>query len=132
MTGLQLAHFSVKEYLTLDRLKTDTARFFDEGVAKAQIKKVCLAYLSHFDEQCWISEIRVDFPLAQYSARYWMDHARPVENEKDVREHILDFFQQRQAYEVWDKLFKPDRPWDKKPHQHGNMASPLYYSSLAS
>lgn len=69
---------------------------------------VCLAYLSCLDGQSPAGEIKARFPLAQYSARYWMDHARPAETQKDVQESILNFFQQREAYAVWGKLYNPD------------------------
>jgi len=108
---LQLAHFSIKEYLTSGRLEEPFKKSFIERSARGFMTRVCLAYLSHLDEQCSIEEIRAEFPLAQYSARYWMDHARPGETEKDVQECILKFLlQQRQAYAIWGKLFNPDQP----------------------
>ncbi|KAF4247129.1 hypothetical protein CNMCM8980_007809 [Aspergillus fumigatiaffinis] len=78
-----------------------------------------------------VTEINAQFPLAQYSARYWMDHASHAETQKDVQESILNFFQQREAYAVWGRLFDPDRPRHQEPRGYENMATPLYYASLA-
>jgi hypothetical protein len=66
---LQLAHFSVKEYLTSNRLDSDVAQKFWETSARASIAKVCLTYLLHFEQDISPEEIRKTFPLAQYSAR---------------------------------------------------------------
>ncbi|KAL2819101.1 purine and uridine phosphorylase [Aspergillus granulosus] len=126
---LQLAHFSVQQYLKSGRIEAS----FPGNLARvASITKVCLAYLSHLDEQRPIKDVRVEFPLAQYSARYWMDHARSVETEEDLPECILKFFlEQPHAYAVWGRLFNPDRPQEKVPRQHENMATPLYYTASA-
>ncbi|KAB8234140.1 uncharacterized protein BDW43DRAFT_64210 [Aspergillus alliaceus] len=92
---------------------------------------VCLKYLSYLGEQSTGRDFMARFPMAQYSARYWMDHARPSETEKEVQEIILNFFlQQRQAYAVWGTLFDPDQPWDKEPRWNRKIATPLYYASL--
>jgi hypothetical protein len=128
---LQLAHFSVKEYLTSGRVEATFKESISEISARRSISRVCLAYLSHLDEKCPLQEIKVAFPLAEYSARCWMDHARPVETEEDVQESILKFFlQQRQAYTVWACLFDSDSQWEE-PQLLRNMGTPLYYASLA-
>ncbi|KAF2186074.1 purine and uridine phosphorylase [Zopfia rhizophila CBS 207.26] len=76
---LRLAHFSVREYLTSTRLGEDMAQNFQGTTARASIAIVCLAYLLHFDRDIPPEEIRESFPLAQYSARYWMTHAAVAE-----------------------------------------------------
>jgi hypothetical protein len=60
-----------------------------------------------------------------------MDHAKPVETEKDIQESILKFFlQQRQAYIVWACLFNSDRRWEES-QRLSEKGTPLYYASLA-
>ena len=95
---LQLAHFSVKEYLTSEKVEKTFQEGLAEISARRSITKVCLAYLSHLGEMCSINNlvrkpehpreerlaVKEAFPLAEYSAQYWMDHARPVEAEKDI------------------------------------------------
>ncbi|RHZ53561.1 uncharacterized protein CDV56_100734 [Aspergillus thermomutatus] len=51
---------------------------------------------------------------------------------KTLEETILNFFlQQRQAYAVWGNLFDPDWPGHEETSQYREMATPLYYASLA-
>ena len=47
---LQLAHFSVKEYLTSGRVQREFTQVFQETTANASIATVCLAYLLHLDQ----------------------------------------------------------------------------------
>ncbi|KAH1416219.1 hypothetical protein KXW31_004599 [Aspergillus fumigatus] len=140
---LQLAHFSVQQYLSSEQVResfpkamTGVGVIFHEGLkqytARVFITRVCLAYLCQLDEQCSADEIRSKFPLAQYSAQYWMDHAKPAEADKDVQDRILNFLlQQRQAYTVWGILYDPDQPYTKNPRAFRIMATAIYYAALA-
>ncbi|KAJ5960476.1 uncharacterized protein N7479_007626 [Penicillium vulpinum] len=93
---------------------------------------LCLSTLSYIDEQRPIREIRANFPLAQYSASYLLVHTQSAEAEKDVLDAVSEFFlKQGQAYTAWGKLFDPDQPTEEEPFQDKNMATPLYYASLA-
>lgn len=126
---LQLAHSSVKEYLTSERLEATIKKSFTQTSATGCITRVCLAYMSHLDEQRSIQETRAEFPLMQYSERYWMDHALSAETEKDVQESILNFFlQQTQAYAAWGMHFEAD---ESRTEPQQNIGTPLYYASLA-
>jgi hypothetical protein len=73
---LQLAHFSVKEYLTSERLDISTKQVLQETAARASIAKVCLAYLLHFDKVLPLDKVQKDFQFAQYCAMHWMSHAQ--------------------------------------------------------
>jgi ankyrin repeat protein len=130
---LQLAHFSVKEYLTSDRLDNDIAQNFQEVVAKALIAIVCLAYLLHLDLALPIKEIRKRFPLAQYCARYWIIYAAVAESKDETLQGFTkEFFCcHRSSYRNCYSLHRPDRPWDNEPAKGGNEpASALYYASF--
>lgn len=129
---LQLAYFSVKEYLTSERVEETFQASMTEINARASITRVCLAYLIHCGNgECPADEIKATFPLAKYSARYWMDHARHAETKEDVQESVLDFFlEQQKAYATWGCLFDPDFPLEEPPELE-NMATPLYYAALA-
>jgi hypothetical protein len=72
---LQLAHFSVQQYLKSERIgecfpekMTKGGVIFQKGInemsARASITRICLAYLSQLDEQYPIGKIRAEFPLA--------------------------------------------------------------------
>ncbi|WQF89312.1 Putative NACHT nucleoside triphosphatase, P-loop containing nucleoside triphosphate hydrolase [Colletotrichum destructivum] len=82
---LQLAHFSVKEYLTSDRLERNISEAFSESLARADITEVCLAYLLELDHSISLLEVRESYPFAQYAARYWMNHATQADTSRVVR-----------------------------------------------
>ena len=86
---IQFAHFSVKEYLTSARLpksKDNISRFhIPMTMAHTIVAQACLGVLLHLDKR--VSEVGLaNFPLAEYAAKHWMDHAR-FEN---VLSHVQD------------------------------------------
>ena len=129
---LQLAHFSVKEYLTSNRLDSGFAQDFQETTARASIAKVCLAYLLHFDQDALPEEISETFPLAQYSARSWMTHATVAEGkDKRLQDFIEQFFCYRErSYKICYSVHRPDQEWDDDPGSYSEPASALYYAAL--
>ena len=130
---LQLAHFSVKEYLISDRLDKDIAQSFQEATAKAMIGTVCLAYLLHLNQSIGIKEIRETFPLAQYSARYWMSHAAVAEGKDKILQGFITKFlcYRKGSYRNCYNLYRPDNTWDNEPTDtEEEPASALYYASF--
>ena len=131
--GLQLAHFSVKEYLTSNRLDNNIAQNFQEIAATASIATVCLAYLLHLNIELPTEEIRQTFPLAQYSARYWITYAAVAESKDETLQgFITEFFcYHRSSYRNCYNLYRPDQSWDDEPAKRGEEpASALYYASF--
>ena len=95
------------------------------------ISLVRMTYLSYVDNRAPARQIQTESPLAEYSAQYWVDHARSSETDNDVQGTILDFFlQKRQAYNTWLSLFDPDQPCSGGSQVYGKMATFLYYASL--
>ena len=130
---LHLAHFSVKEYLTSDQLDKRIAQDFQEVAAKVSIAKVCLAYLLHLDQGFPIKEIKETFPLAQYSARYWMINAMVAkEEDKTIQGLIVKFFYSHpKSYKTCYSLYLPDQQWyPGLDIRTNNQAPPLYYASF--
>ncbi|KAK0712676.1 Pfs, NACHT and ankyrin domain protein [Lasiosphaeria miniovina] len=125
---LELAHFSVKEYLTTKALPEPFQYEMSEGIARRRITKICLAHLSCLNNRQSVAEITTLFPQARYSAKYWMDHAKQAKTWNDVRKSIMDFFKNDTAYTTWGYLFNPDKDWDKHPIP--NTIRPLYLASL--
>lgn len=83
---LQLAHSSVKEYLTSSRVHKAFRRDFEETTAKESIMQVCEAYLRHLNQDpdlkwvlCFEQETR--FPFAYYCASHWIRHSRTRDTE---------------------------------------------------
>jgi hypothetical protein len=133
---VQFAHFSVKEFLTSDRLATSSAdtscfHIFPES-AHTIIVKACLGILLQPENGVGGAKIQQNSPLVPYAAQYWVDHAR----FEKVWTHIEDGIR---------RLFDPEKPhlntWlDSSPIQDSPLftgyylsehrGSPLYYASL--
>ncbi|KAH7020836.1 ankyrin repeat-containing domain protein [Microdochium trichocladiopsis] len=71
---IQLAHFSVKEYL-LKAAPKEYPHAFSEASARPLIAEVCLVYLLEVDNDIPINKVVKLFPLSEYAARYWPSHA---------------------------------------------------------
>jgi ankyrin repeat protein len=130
---LELAHFSVKEYLKSNRLEKGFTHCFQEIAAKASIATVCLAYLLLLDWDLLLQDIEEAFPLAHYCARYWMSHAAVAEgNDKMLQGLIMKFFlSYPNAYETCYWLHRPDMWWrDTLHYGDGKPAAALYYASF--
>src|SRR5438045_3354197 len=130
---LQLSHFSVKEYLTSDRIDKAIAESFQEVVPKASIATVCLAYLLDLDRDLPTKELRKTFPLAQYCARYWITFAAVAESKDEILQgFIREFFcYHRSSYRNCYSLCRPDLLWRDEPAGGGEEpASALYYASF--
>lgn len=134
---LRLAHFSVKEYLISDRIRTGPAsRYAIEQCAEEHIAQTCLIYLLYFNGPTTLTLDNVGkFRLARYAAQYWTQHARAAQKGTDrVNELSLELFQLKSnAYISWNRLFDLDRPWRGLDMTKSlkNVASPLYYAALA-
>ncbi|KAK1838141.1 pfs domain-containing protein [Colletotrichum chrysophilum] len=127
MKELQLAHFSVKEYLISDRLQQNISRIFTEAQATASITEVCLAYLLELDHSLSVKSVRQSYPLAQYAARYWMSHAIQADISK-VHHLIREFCLDKDSPQTCYSLYKPDRPWEREEESsRSDMIGVLYY-----
>jgi hypothetical protein len=97
---VQFSHFSVKEFLTADRLvepMRDVSRYHIRfEAAHTILAQACLGVLLRLDDRVDRDSIE-SFPLARYAAQYWPTHAR-VEN---VSSHIMDGM---------ERLFDADKP----------------------
>jgi hypothetical protein len=77
---VQFTHFSAKEFLTSDRFsqRGDTiSHSFHISIAPAHtlVAQACLGILLHMDQSVTRDSL-AKFPLAQYAAEYWFEHAR--------------------------------------------------------
>src|SRR5882757_2291960 len=75
---VQFSHFSVKEFLTADRLAEairDLSRYHIElEAAHTILAQACIGVLLRLDDHVDQDNIK-EFPLAQYAAEYWPMHA---------------------------------------------------------
>lgn len=135
---IQLAHFSVQEYLMSSRTKGYLSNDLEKSVASAAILDTCLAYLLDIDHPNDRVQANERFPLAQYSAQSWLDHASIVEQATEkasasVLEYLLsDQFQYIQGLylanlEPADSI---SRPWLWRSHfDRGDRIDGLYCAS---
>src|SRR6266566_3690309 len=77
---VQFSHFSVKEFLTSDRLQTsEVGELCDYHVpldsAHLLLARACMAVLLQLDEKVDKERITT-FPLAWYAAQHWVDHTK--------------------------------------------------------
>ena len=135
---VQFSHFSVKEYLTSDRLACssgDVSRYHIVlEPAHTILVQASLGILLRLDNR--INKDNVgDFPLAEYAARHWFDHARFENVASRIRNTMEYFFDADKAHWIaWCRLQMVDVPWEGFIPTVSNKgledAIPLYYAAL--
>jgi len=145
---VQLSHASVREYLMSDRIAKAThpdmlrappapALSYNFQVllkpAHTLLAKASLSVLLQLDRS--IDKIKIqDFPLAQYAAEYWDDHARFEGVSSDVRDGMDCLFDKNKPhFAAWIWLYDVASSWrhdDLSPHPTQPNADPLYYAVL--
>jgi ankyrin repeat protein len=138
---VQFSHFSVKEFLTSDRLATSSADISRFHIlpepAHTVIVKACLGILLQSKQDASSAKVEHRSPLARYAAEHWTDHARFEKVWTHVEDGIRCLFDSAKAHlEAWLRLsrtqtrsqnrIKAFAGYDLINH-HG---SPLYYASL--
>jgi len=97
---VQFSHFSVKEYLTSERLATpsDVSRYhvtFEP--AHTILAQACVSALLQLDDHDEQDDVEKNAPLAVYAAEYWVRHVQ----FEDVAPRIKGM----------ENLFDPDKPY---------------------
>ena len=104
---VQFAHFTVKEYLTSKALEAeDTISHFHISKASSHttVAQGCLGLLLHFDETVTRDSLK-EFPLAQYAAEYWMDHAQIEGVSSEVEDGMKRLFDPSKRHlSVWVRI----------------------------
>ena len=127
---VQFSHFSVKEFLTSDRLATskmDASLYhhIPPEPAHTVMAQACLSVILRLDPG--INEARMkDFPLARYAAEHIGDHAE----FESVLSHIWDGVDDlldadKSHFAVWLRIY---RDWDRWANER-LAVTPLYYVS---
>ncbi|KAI5206740.1 hypothetical protein E4T39_02258 [Aureobasidium subglaciale] len=80
---VQLAHFSVQEYLLLDREQNPYGLHFRAIAANAKITQICLSYLWSTMGIWSIQEASIKFPFTKYAALYWFTYADTAGDSED-------------------------------------------------
>jgi hypothetical protein len=133
---VQFSHFSVKEYLTSDRLANASRdvscyHILPES-AHTILAQACLGVLLRLDDHV-NKENAGDIPLANYAARHWVDHAR----FKDVPSRVQDamrilFDADEPHYAAYLRLHPIDAGVRGTPFTNADMphGAPLYTASF--
>jgi ankyrin repeat protein len=128
---VQFSHFSVKEFLTSDRLAvaTEDISFYHIAPAPAHtiLARACLGVL--LDDST--SEIFGQrFPLAEYALEHWVDHAQFENVSERIQDAIENLFNQDQppfSRWIWNCDMDDTYPWlDNSLHE----AAPMYYAAF--
>ena len=132
---VQFSHFSVKEFLTSDRLASsskDVSRYHILlGPAHTLLAQACLGVLFRLDDTVNKKNAQ-DIPLAEYAARYWVDHARFEDVSSCISEAMEYFFDvAKPHWAAWTRVQHIDVSWTRYSLSPGiEGAFPLYYASL--
>ena len=139
---VQFSHFSVKEFLTSERLATlsgDVSRYrIDLEPAHMVLAQACMSVFLQTDDGVQENEVEKSSPLAGYATLHWVTHAQ--------FERVSSFLRKAMEY-----LFDPDKPYfaawlqmhdmDTRPGlvssslsmfavSKKTSATPLYYAAL--
>jgi hypothetical protein len=114
---VQFAHFSVKEYMMLERAKdgAKVSRFrFSSAIANRCIAEFSLIYLLDFSRGARLNNIDFEaFPFLAYAARFWPEHWRHQLSSKEQESvntlirRLLDSSNPN-SYINYLNVFKPD------------------------
>ena len=130
----QFSHASVKEFLTSNRIaiRGDHISRYRLFMTPAQtiVARSCLSALA--------DQVNVDnsesFPLADYAARYWLDHVLFENVSQNTQDCMKLFFDPSKPYfAAWASRYGPDE--FRSPHPRSESSSPpggtpLHYATL--
>ena len=110
---VQFSHFSVKEYLTSDRLATssgDISRYhIDLQAAHTILAQACMSVLLRSDDRAEESGVGNSSPLARYAAEHWVVHARDEKVPSRIRKAMEYLFDVDKPYfAAWLELYDID------------------------
>jgi ankyrin repeat protein len=95
---VQFSHFSIKEFLTSERLTEDTSHYHVLlEPSHAVLAHACLGVLLPLDSRVRMDGTKDKSPLADYAARCWVNHAQ----FKNACSHVQ---------KSMECLFDPDKP----------------------
>ena len=138
---VQFSHFSVKEYLTSDRLahsSRDTSRYHIVlEPAHTILAQACLGVLLRLDISVYEEDISY-IPLVDYAARHWLDHAQFEDVASRIRYAMEYFFDaDKPHWPAWSQVQQIDVSWgqwvfssEDSSYEDQDDALPLYYASL--
>ena len=130
---VQFSHFSVKEYLTSDRLAGSSADVSRYHIvlepAHTILAQACLGVLLRLDDRVDWDTVG-DIPLVEYAAQYWVDHAGFEKAASRIRDAMNYFFDaDKPHWAPWCRVQLIDKQWLSFIPER-SQGFPLYYASL--
>ena len=132
---VQFSHFSVKEYLTADRLaepiRDVSCYHIRLEAAHSILAQACLGVLLRLDDRADRDNIK-NFPLALYAAQYWPAHAQVENMSSWIKEGLKCLFDaDKPHFATWLWLHNEDRLGDSMTTMYPEKpeAVPLYYAA---
>ena len=137
---VQFSHFSVKEFLTSERLATssgDVSRYYiDLKPAHTILAQACMGVLIQPDDRVETNDIGKRSPLAGYAAEHWVTHAQFERVSSSLRRAMEYLFDSEKPYfAAWVQLYDIDTDsedsslhWFAVDTKSGT--TPLYYAAL--
>ena len=149
---IQFSHFSVKEFLTSDRLASSRGDASHLHItaepAHTTLVQACLGTLLQLDghsdnspvkhiiplgrrsDPRWV-ELERSFPLAVYASQHWVEHAQFGKVSSRIEDGMRRLFDSDQPYfSTWIQLHDLDEDWNEFADFREDRGSPLYYASL--
>src|SRR5260221_1073422 len=127
---VQFAHFSVKEFLTSTRFaeKRDTiSRRYHISMTPAHtvITQACLGVLLHLDQNI-TNDSLTQFPLAEYAAEHWFEHARFEGVSRKVEKGMKQLFDRTKPHlSIWLWIHDPTMDdWQRRESVRAEGPSP--------
>ena len=130
---VQIAHFSVQEYLESGRIQHEKAKIFGltSVIAHEEITQICLIYLlePNFSSPELDPYIHMEYPLAQFAAEFWYDHYESTAAPAPKSDTLISrLFQHKESFKTWIELHDVDET--QNSYSYALRASPVYYASL--
>jgi ankyrin repeat protein len=119
---IQFSHFSAKEYLTSDRLAGTNdilSRRYHISMTPAHTlaAQACLGILLHLDKDVSRDSL-TKYPLAEYAAKHWIDHARIEGVSGNVEDGMKRLFDPNKPHlAIWIWIYDPMLPQWKQTRQ---------------
>ena len=126
---VQFSHFSVKEFLISNRLGGFSRYHIHPASAHTILTQACLGSLLHLHNHIDKNGIEL-FPLSQYAAQHWVEHAQFEDVASHVKVGIETLFDiDKPHFAAWIGIYDMDQSSHFSNSVTSNL-NPLYYSVL--
>lgn len=127
---VQFSHFSVKEFLISNRLGGFSQYHIRPATAHTILTQACLGCLLHLDIHTNKNGVE-GFPLFQYAAHHWVEHAHFEDVASRVKDGMETLFDpDKPHFAAWVRIYDMDLYLWRFSDSVTPNPNPLYYSVL--